>query len=738
MTSNDRVLQNDRLLHFVARGALALVLPLALSAAAWAATVEVKVSDPDGKPVPGASVSLVPSNRQGTTGAEGVARFDNVPPGAYDVAVRSSVFGSSRTDVNVTEGAPVSVAVTLSPQIHRSETVTVSPNARDTFESYQPTTVMGGADLQQRLGNTLGATLANEPGVNVRSFGSGNARPVLRGLDNDRVLILENGARTGDLSSQSADHGVTLDPATSTQIEIVRGPATLLYGSSAIGGVVNVVSDEIVTKPQQGVHGAFTVQGATADENAGIAGNLGGGNGKVAYRVNGSANRTDDYDTPEGKVPNTQSNSKSGGGSLAFTGDDAYLGASYQYVDTRYGVPFVEEGGTTLHPRRHRVDLRGERRNLGGFISGVKFQGGFRDYKHDEIEASGEIATSFANKVTEGNLYLNHRAFGALTGTFGLRGEHRDYSALGEEALAPPTIQNTFAGFLYEELTYRHVSLQFGGRLDHTSFDPDGAAIERPDLPRRDFTNFSGSVGVLGHLRDDLTLALNLARAARNPSLEELYNLGPHVGNFAFEIGDPTLDTEVAYGADLSLRYRRSRFVGEATGFINNIDRFIFPFQSGEVDEEEGLPIVSFTSADSKFTGFEAHLDAGLTDSLWLVLGGDAVRGELRGGGGPLPRIPPYRLWAGLRFERKQFHLEGEVKNVGKQTRVYGAETPTDGYTVVNFHGSYEITTGHTVHTVTVRVDNLGDELYRNHLSYIKDLTPEMGRSLRLVYGVRF
>jgi iron complex outermembrane recepter protein len=730
------MLRHGRIPAAVHRAALGGALLAALSGGAIAATLEVKVSDADGKAVPGASVTLIPSNREATSGEDGAVRFDNVTPGVYDVAARRSGFAPSRTDVTVSEGPPVSVAIQLLTQVHLSETVTVSPNARDTFESYQPATVLGGEDLQQRLGNTLGATLSNEPGVNARTFGSGNARPVVRGLDNDRVLILENGARTGDLSSQSADHGVTLDPASATQIEVVRGPATLLYGSSAIGGVVNLVSDEIVTKPETGVHGAFTVQGATADENAGIAGNVSGGNGKIAYRVNGSANRTDDYETPEGPIPNSQSNSKSGGGSLAFTADDGYLGASYQYVDTRYGVPFVEEGETTLHPRRHRVDLRGERRNLGGFVSGVKFLGAFRDYKHDEIEGSGEIATSFENQVTEGNLYLNHRPFGALTGTFGGRVEHRDYSTAGEEALAPPTVQNTYSGFLYEELRFRHLALQFGGRVDHTSFDTDGAAVERPDVPDRSFTNFSASVGVLGYLRDDLTLALNLARAARNPSLEELYNLGPHPGNFAFEIGDPTLSTEVAYGADLSLRYRARRFSGEATVFINSIDHFIFPFQTGE--EEDDLPVVNFTSADSQFYGFEAHVDAGLTDALWLVLGGDAVRGELRDGGGALPRIPPYRLWAGLRFEHKGLHVEGEVKNVGEQTRVYGAETPTDGYTVVNFHASYQVTTGRTVHTVTARVDNVGDELYRNHLSYIKDMAAEMGRSFRLVYGVRF
>jgi iron complex outermembrane recepter protein len=709
---------------------------LLLAGVTSAATVEVKVSNPDGQALSGAVVKLVPSSREATSGDDGIARFDNVGAGSYDVAVRRSGFAPLRTEITVVADVPLSIPVALATQTHFSESVTVSPNGRDTFESYQPATVLGGEDLQQRLGNTLGATLASEPGVNVRTFGSGNARPVVRGLDNDRVLILENGARTGDLSSQSADHGVTLDPASATQIEVVRGPATLLYGSSAIGGVVNVVSDEIATRPVSGVHGAFTVQGASADENAGLAGNVSGGNGKLAYRLNGSAQRTGDYDTPEGKVPNSQSSSKSAGGSVATTSDDGYLGASYQYVDTRYGVPFVEEGETTLHPRRQRVDLRGERRNLGGLVSAIKFQGAFRDYTHDEIEGSGDIATTFNNKVTEGNLYLNHRAFGPLTGTFGVRAEHRAYSAAGEEALAPPTTQNSLSGFLYEELTFRRLSVQLGARVDHSSFEPDGAAVARADVPARDFTNISGSLGVLGYLRKDLTLALNLARAARNPSLEELYNLGPHAGNFAFEIGDPTLPTEVAYGADLALRYRRPRFSGEAAVFVNSIDKFIFPLQTGGVDE--GLPVVRFLSADSRFTGAEAHLDAGLTESFWVVLGGDTVRGELRADGSALPRIPPYRVWAGLRFERKQFHLDGEIKRVGAQTRVYGAETPTDDYTLTSFHAAYQITSGHAVHTLTARLDNAGDTLYRNHLSYIKDLAPEMGRSFRLVYGMRF
>jgi iron complex outermembrane receptor protein len=654
--------------------------------------------------------------------------------------VRLPGFLSGRSDITVTEGTPVRVSISLSEALHFSESVTVTPTGRDTFESYQPATVLGGEDLQQRLGATLGATLASEPGVNVRSFGAGNQRPVIRGLDNDRVLILENGTRTGDLSSQSADHGVNLDPATAGSIEVVRGPATLLYGASAIGGVVNLVSEEIPTKAVNDVHGSMTVQGATADENGAIAGDVSVGNGRFAARFNGSAQRTSDYATPDENletVPNSFSRSKSGGGAFSFTGQDGFAGASYQYVTSRYGVPFVEEGETTLNPRRHRLDFRGERRNLDSFLEGVKVQGAFRNYQHDEIEASGAIATSFENQTWEGQLFLHHRPAGRLQGTFGVWALDRDYSSAGEEALAPPTIQKSLAGFVYEELSFHHASLQLGARLDHTSFDPDGAAVDR-DVPQRDFTEFSGSVGVLWYLREehDLTLAVNLARAARNPSLEELYNLGPHAGNFAFEIGDPNLPTEVGYGVDLSLRYRGSRFVAEGTGFLNRIDNFIFPFQTGEIEDD--LAVVNFISADSELKGFEAHVDTGLTPDLWLIFGGDTVRGELRDGGDSLPRIPPYRVWTGLRYEKPGFHLEGEVKNVGEQTRVYGAETPTDGYTVLNFHGSYQLTTGKTVHTFTVRLDNATDELYRNHLSYIKDLTPEIGRSLKAVYGLRF
>jgi iron complex outermembrane recepter protein len=705
--------------------------------ASAAGVLEIKVTDVDGQALPGAAVTLPGRSEECITDASGLCRIEGLPTGVYDVAVRVQGFLGVRKEVQLADSAPGHVEFALSPPVDFSESVTVSPTGHDSFESYQPVAVLAGEERDQNLAGSLGDTLGAQVGVNVRAFGSGPARPVVRGLDGDRVLVLENGARTGDLSSQSGDHGVTLDPAQATRIEVVRGPATLLYGSNAIGGVVNLISDEIPTRPVKGVTGALTAQGGTVNDEAGIAGNASFGNGSWAFRANGTARRTSDYETPLGKVDNSQTETQGGGGAIAYTKDQGYFGASYQYLCTEYGLPVIGDEIVKLNPRRHRLDVRGERRGLSGPVEGIQFEGAFRNYRHEEIEVeTGDVGTAFRNKFTEGQLKLNHQSIGRLKGTIGLWANHRDYSSEGAEALAPPTKQNGFAGFLYEELGFRHVSLQFGARYDRTSFDPDLSVPDREDVRARDFDNVSGSVGVLGYLRDDLTLAVSFARAARNPSLEELYNFGPHPGNFAFEIGDPNLKTEVGYGLDASLRHRSARVAAELTYFRNRIDDFVFPFQTGEI--EDGLTVLQFIQADSLLQGFEAHLDLGLTKALWLELGGDGVRGKLRSDDTPLPRIPPYRGWIGLRYQTGKWHLEGQLRTAARQDRVYGVETPTAGYAVANFHGSYTVTSGRTAHIVTLRVDNAGDTTYRNHLSYIKDVIPELGRNVKLIYTVRF
>lgn len=742
--------------ELMARPALAALVVLLLAAPVAAqsgGTITGKVTRDSGDVMAGALVHIDELKREVRTAADGTYRFENVPPGLYHMSVRADGYNSRRAEVHVTsEGTTLDLLIDL--DLHFAEVVSVSPNARPQFESYQPTSVLAGQSLQQRLEQTVGATLQAEPGVAMRSLGNAPARPVIRGLDGDRVAILEDGQRVGDLSSQSSDHGVAINPAAAKKIEIVRGPATLLYGANAIGGLVNVISDLIPSQPVNRLEGTFTFDGATNAGQANGAGNVRMGNGTFAVNLGGGASRAGDYSTPDGAVENSQSRMGFVDIGGSWTGEHSYVGASYGYDDSRYGVPLVEEGQTELTPRRHAVTIRAGGQQLDGVISSYRGTLVVRRYTHDELDA-GVVATAFSNDTNEGDVLVSHRPIGRLSGTVGASFLDRAFSAEGEEALAPPVDQNGAAVYIYEELTWPHATVQFGGRIDHMAFLPDGG------LQERSFTQGSGSVGLLVRPirdNDDVVIAASLARAARNPALEEMYFFGEHAGNAAFEIGNPGLGTEYALGFDVSLRVRRDRFHGEVTFFRNNVTDFIFrrPItgdefadripeweerfnrDGDEIEVQDELPYVEFTAADSMLFGVEATGEVSVTPTLVASVTYDWVQGELQGSGDPLPRIPPYRVIPALRWQRDALQIGGSVSLVADQTRVLEPETPTDGYALLRLFASYGLQRGRTLHTFTARLDNAANERVRNHLNYLKDDLIEMGRSFRVVYTVSF
>jgi iron complex outermembrane receptor protein len=730
---------------------LAAALVVGLGAAAGAEGQGVTVSgrlyhSVTTKPLAGATVLIEGTKLETKSSTDGSYTIADVSPGTYHLMVVAPGFVAARAELNVA-GSPITLDVPVDPELHYTEVVSVSPDARNQFESYQPTTVLAGQDLAKQLQGTLGSTLATQPGMAERSFGPGPSRPVIRGLDGDRVLILEDGQRVGDLSSQSGDHGVTVDPTSSRRIEVVRGPATLLYGANAIGGLVNVISDTIPTTPVQGTKGSFTFDLGTAAAEAAGAAELTAGNRRWALNVAGSGRRSGDVDTPEGEIANTQSRSGFGSVGLAWTAERGYFGGSYGYDDTKYGLPFVEEGQVELTPRRHMVGFRAGASQLTGPFEGFRALVGYRRYRHEELVA-GEVGTRFENDTFDTNLQARHRQFGRLTGTVGGSFLTRHFNAIGEEALSPPVDERSFAVFVYEEVTWPHATVQFGGRINHASFTPQG------ELPERDFTDGSGSVGLLirpAAANDRVTLAFSLAHASRNPALEELYFFGPHPGNFAFEIGNPALESERALGFDASVRWRHRRASGEFTYFRNSIDKYIFrnPISEEQFDErfghdaeeEEGhgeFPFVEFVAADSLLQGIEAHADIDVGGGLIAEIGFDLVRGELRDSDQPLPRIPPTRFRGGLRYQRGALQAGGEVIAVAKQDRVFGEETLTDGYTLLKLFAAYSFGSDRVLNTISARLDNATNELYRNHLSLIKDFVPEIGRNFKLTYSVRF
>ncbi len=349
-------------------------------------------------PVAGALV--IDELKQETTSApDGTFTFENVAPGRYHITARAEKFRTRRSEVVVQDGGQP-LTLTIDPEVHYEEVISVSPDARSQFESYQPTTVLAGQELDKQLEMSLGGTLESQPGVASRSFGPAPARPVIRGLDGDRVLILQDGQRVGDLSSQSGDHGVAVNPAAAQRIEVVRGPATLLYGANAIGGLVNVITDEIPSRKQQGTSGNFMMDLGSAAKEAGAAGDVHWGNGVFALHVGGGGRRSGDVDTPEGDVDNSQSRNGLANVGLSWTGEKGYFGGSYGYDDTKYGIPVVEEGQVSLTPRRHSFSLRTGAENLTGAFSSFRATLGVRRYRHDELEGD-EIGTQFTNNTTE-------------------------------------------------------------------------------------------------------------------------------------------------------------------------------------------------------------------------------------------------------------------------------------------------------------------------------------------------
>ena len=675
-----------------------------------------------------------------TTDADGMYSLPAVPSGSFELAVLAVGYLPSRTDLTVLRES-INLDVQLMADVHFTPVMAVNP-ATDPIVSFTSAHALGDEALARELQSTIAATVQNMPGVAQRSFGPGPARPVLRGLDGDRVLILQDGLRLGDLSSQSGDHGVPLSPTDASRIEIVRGPATLLYGANPIGGLVNVVMNDIPVKPVTTPTGSFLLDASTGAPGGGAAGNVTAGRGNVAFHASGGGRRLTDVKTPDGRIPNSFVRSGSAQVGVGFVSENDFLGASYGYSQTPYGIPFIGGGGIELDPRLQRFTVRGSSRQLSGPFHAVRGSLAVRRYRHHEVDRGTTIA-SLTNNVTELEALGQHRAAGRMNGSIGLSYLSRRFSTTGTDVLSPEVSQKGFAGYLYEEIAVADgVQFQVGGRLDRQAFRL------AQDAGARDFTSLSGSIGLSLLPSDNTFLTVSGAGGSRIPALEELFFRGRHAGTGTVERGDPNLKIEEAFGFDLTAGWRSAVVSGELSVFVNQIDnfifrRFLFPRPTNAVDND--LAEMVFSQADARMHGVESHVDVRV-GSVWLEAGLDYVRGELVESDTPMPRVPPLRGRGAIQIQRNGF--AGGVQGIfaGKQDRVFTmtvdsvtlSETPSDRYAYVNVFGSYAFVRGITTSTVTVRLDNASNVRYHNHLNYLRGLAPEMGRNFVVVYGVRF
>ena len=723
-----------------------------------------------GAAVHGAVVLVVGPGLVALTSENGAFEIVNVPAGTYEVLAQREHLTAGRQTIMVDAEHTTTVDFTLelSP-VHEEVTVTATPaGRRTTFEAFNAITTLDAFELSTNVAGTLGDALENQPGVAKRSFGPGSSRPIIRGFDGDRVLIMEDGIGTGDLASQSGDHGVTIDPNGLERIEVVRGPATLLYGSNAVGGVVNAVTPHESYRDSmvEGTRGQVSADGGTANMQAGTNASVQHARGHLMMWAGGGARRSDDYDTPEGPVENSATRLTTGRAGVGYFGERLFASGGFTLEDSRYGVPFAgevrneEDAGTSGGEEEvgQFVDLDSQRRvarfDLGMQNVGTTVLDAFRivvnliDWRHDEIEiADGteRVGTMFNNRTYVVRAEFDQRQTATLSGTYGVWTKVRHYVATGEEALAPPTDQTAFAAFGYEELAFGPHRLQLGGRVERNAYtvDPrterghaESGGVEPPEVRDRDFTGMSASVGFQTGLGADATFVTNFTRSYRAPALEELYNFGPHVGNLLFEVGNPDLEREATLGLDLSVRHQSTRLRGDFNFYVYDIDNFVFAAVTDEVID--GLSVAEYRQGDSRFIGFDAKGSVRLGEQVWVNLGLGLVDAELTTTNEALPRIPPLRGQLSVDVPYRGFTITPEWIVASKQERVFRDETETDGSSVLNIKASYVWPRQHLVHILSVAGYNLTNALYRNHTSFIKDLAPEIGRGVKFSYSVRF
>jgi iron complex outermembrane receptor protein len=713
--------------------------------------------DPGDGPARGARVFLLGSRRMATTASDGTFVLSDLPPGTYELVAQRDELSAERQVVTVLPGVTNRVVMRLSATVpHEEVTVTATAaGAVPVFDALNSVTTVDGDRLAVRRGVSITDALAGEPGISVRSFGVSNTRPMIRGFDGDRVLIMEDGIRTGDLSGTSADHAVSLDPSAIDRLEVVRGPATLLFGNNAIGGVVNAITAEEMFRASafSGTVGNVSFDAASSSRLGGIAASVAHGVGRWFVWGGVSTRRSGDYSVPGGRLDNTSTERHTSRAGVGWTGQRLKANVGVQFERNRFGIPSLEDEAAVTNRGRKNL-VRGEI-GLHGLLSGpfdtARLKIADIDYEQTEtetVDGNVVLGTAFQNRTFVSRLELEQRQSARVSGRLGFDGLRRGFVALGDEALAPRTTQSSAALFAYEEIGIGRHRLEFGGRLERTAYHPrerpeppDGSengtvVADPPEVRVRDFLGFSGSAGVHLNLGMFGSLVTTITQASRAPALEELYNFGPDAGNGTFEIGNPNLDVERTLGFEVSLRRRAGPASVQVNAFTYAIADFVFL----DVDRESQglLRRASYIQGDARFLGAEIAADLSLTDRIHLAGGGSGVRASLVRTGESLPRIPPVSAHLQLEINWDNLKLRPRVDIASRQGRVFREESSTQGWAAFSVEASYGVVRPHASHVFALRATNLANRTYRLHTAFLKDVAPEPGRGVNATYTVKF
>ncbi|WP_374942615.1 TonB-dependent receptor [Sphingomonas sp.] len=648
----------------------------------------------------------------------------------------------------------------------------------------QGTSVLKGEELTRDLRPTIGETLARLPGVSATSFGPSASRPILRGFQGERIRVLTDGIGSIDVSNTSVDHAVIINPLLAERVEVLRGPAALLYGSSAVGGVVNVIDTRIPrTLPENGYRAnGIANYGSAANERSVLgAGDLAVGQHLVLH-ADGSYLKSDnleiggyalsrsaraavlsqvglpqDTDEPidfaasagiKNRLPNSFSKTWTAGAGASIITDTGQLGVSYSHYDSFYGVPIryatqvgQEQEAPRLDVVQNRVDLRGEVETGGGFLDRIRVRAGHATYRHFELEPSGEIGTAFYNNGTEGRLELVQANRGGWQGASGVQYFNRLFNVVGDEAFLPRNETNQTGLFTLQQYDGGAFKAAGGVRYEWSDLTAKPDEQNRFFTGRRTFHSVSGSLGGSYGISDAIRIGLNGSRTERAPSAEELFANGGHAGTQAYELGSADFRLEKSWGLEATLHAHTERFDFDASAYYNWFKNYISENQvdqsiceTAAAPREVDLPCFQYQQADARYYGFEADLTAHLFEVGSTRINADVLGDYVHANIvdlGPIPRIPPARVLGGVEAQGDRFTARAEVEHLFNQNRIAAFETPTSDYTIVNASVSLSPFGRDSKTSLLLSANNIFDVNVRRHASFLKDFAPLAGRDLR-------
>lgn len=635
--------------------------------------------------------------------------------------------------------------------------VTGNPFMVETKNLSQSAISLSKLDLLIKGGGNIADALNFQPGVSMRSNGVATTRPVIRGFSNNKVLILEDGLRMGDLSSSSDDHAISGDGSEAEKIEVIEGPLSLLYGSNAIGGVINIITDAIPSSIQQGINGELLLHGASVNNEFLGNAHLNYGLDKFSFHTKIFKRKADDYKIPGGEMTsNSDFNSYGSLIGVSYFPNWGNIGVSYDNFNNKYGLqnPPTSDEIVYIDMNKKQFRLNTDVTHINSFLTSMNLKTGYLNYNHKEIsKLDGKMGTEFGLKTASADLSFIHKPLlDNSTGIIGFYGLVQNYNVNGEEALTPNADYKSFATYLLEKFNLDNYLLTAGVRYELNSVRFPSAVLTDSlfEAGNKNFNSLSVSFGVAYKLDDNISLFTNVANAFRTPTIEELSSFGIHEALASFDIGNRSLKIENSTGIDFGIRSQGQDYYFQLTGYFNKVNNLIYRqpfalFYSEDIDpitnnrigfnsSEDGFRVYKYNQANANVYGFEAKFNYELLNGFTSTIVSDYVRAKNLTTNENLPQIPPFRFSTEFRYATAKY-WSGIILNLAaSQNDVAPNEEPTAGYGIVGLYLGLKILTGNNAHIITLKVDNLFNKAYKDHLSAIKDFTYMPGRNISLNY----